>query len=208
MVILIVILAIILLLALLRIGMTVEYSADGVSVMVRVGFVPVRVFPRKEKPEKAEKPKKEKKAKKKKEIPEEKKPGKLQYFLNIVSAAKKPLGRLRRKLLIKYLTIRLTTGGEDPSKTAMMFGAANAAFGTVMPMLDMVFRIRRRDLRAEADFDAVETLIYVKAAISLAVWEAVYIFFAILPLLSVIANKPADKMVKKGEVNNGEASDK
>ena len=208
---LIIIIVIILLLALLRFGVTVEYSADGVSLTARVGPLPIRIFPRKEKPGKAAKVKKEKKAKKKKkkeEKPKEKKPGKLQTFLDLLAAVKKTLGRLRRRLLIKNLTVHLTTGGEDPSKTAMIFGAASAAFGAFTPMLENTFRIRRRDFRASADFDAAEACIYVKAAISLAVWEAVYIFLAILPAILTIAGKSSDKAVGKEVQKNGKTADK
>ena len=177
-----VVLAVIVFLALLRFGISVEYGADGVFVTARAGPIPIRIFPRKAKLEKAKK-KKIKKAKKKKIVHEQKKPGGLKGFLDILSTVKNTLGRLRRRLLIRDLTIRFTAANNDPSKTAMTYGAANAAFGVILPALEKVFRIKRRDLRAYANFYDAAPSIYVKASVSLAVWEAVYIALALLPLI-------------------------
>ena len=211
-----IVLAIIILIALLRFGVSAEYSADGVSVAARIGLVSLRVFPRKIKPKKEEKKearkkvkkaKKEKKKreKKKKEKPGEKKPGGLKEYLNMLPAVKKTLGRLRRRLLVKNLTIHLVFADKDPFKTAMAFGASNVAFGTVLPVLESVFRIKRRDLRASADFKTTEPSIYINAAISMAVWEAFYIVFAILP---IFLKKGTEKTTGKDVSSNGEKTDK
>ena len=195
----------------LRFGVSAEYSADGISVVARVGLFSLRVFPVKADPKKVEKrkarkkAKKEKKEKKKKEKPDKKKPGGLKVYLNMLPAIKKTLGRVRRRLLIKNLTVQLVFADEDPSKTAIAFGAANAAFGTVLPLLESAFRIKKRDLRASADFEATEPTIYIKASISLAVWETFYIVFAILPIL---LKKNTEKTTGKDEKTNGEAPDK
>ena len=212
-----VLLAVIIIIALLRIGVRVEYGANGFTASARIGPVSMRVFPRKvETPEKAEKKKKQreakkakkaikaKRAKKAKKEPEKEKPGAFKIFLDMIPVAKKTLGRLRRRLLIKNLTIRFTAGGEDPSKTGLTFGAANAAFNTIMPALETVFRIRRRRLSAAADFSADRPEIYVKAIISLAVWEIVYIAFAILPAVGIISGKTS----RKDELSHGKAADK
>ena len=206
-------LAVIIGLGLLRFGVSAEYGADGVSVSAHVGFLSVHVFPRKakleieEKKKKAKKkPKKEKGKKKKKDKKEAKKPGGLQGLLDILKAVKKALNRLRRRLLIKELTIHFISAGDDPSKTAMMFGAANAAAELVVPALEKAFRIKRRDFRAAADFCAKEPCIYVKASISIAVWEVVYIACALLPL--ILANmKKNKKSNRKDVLKDGETPD-
>ena len=167
------------LIALLRVGVAAEYSREGVSVAVKVGFVKIRILPRKEKPKKPKKPKKVKKPKKpkkpKKEPEEEKKPGGLKKFLDMWPAIKTALGRLRRRLLIKKLAIHYTAAGDDPFTTALSYGASNAVFGVITPVLEKNFRIKRRDFRTDADFEATEPLIFVHAAISIAVWEIIYI---------------------------------
>jgi hypothetical protein len=197
MIVLAVILAFLLMLALLRFGVNVEYGGDSVTVSALAGPLTMRVYPVKELTEKqAEKAarkakkaaaKRRRKKEKEKEKPKEEKPamkpGSLKLVFKAVSAVTKALKRLRRRLLIKKLTIYYTAGGKDPTKTAMAFGASNAVFGTLLPLFDSAFRVRERDLQAAADFDAEESGVYVNAEVSLAVWEAVYIGFAFVPVL-------------------------
>ena len=205
MIVLAIVIAVIMLIALLRLGLSVVYSEGGVSLTLMVGPVPLRLLPKKEKREKQiikGLRKKEKKAKKKAAKPKAEKPGGLKGWLDTVQTYSKGLGRLRRKLLIKKLTVRFVSAGADPSKTALMFGASSAAIGAGVPLLEKSFRIRRRDIRASADFDALQPSIYVKAAISLAVWEAVYVIIAILPLFTKGIN------VGKDEKKDGKTSDK
>ena len=207
-----IILAVLIILALLRFGVSAEYSEDGPVVTARVGLLSITVYPRKEKRKKGkqkedavsrkEKKKAKKKTKKKEEEPKEKKAGGLQYFLVILSSIKTSMGRLRRRLLIKRLTIHIITANDDPSKAAMMFGGAYAAFGAITPVLEKHFRIKRRDFQAAADFSAEKPLIYVNAAISLAVWELVYIAAAILPILTKRPKSSAEKSDRKHEENN------
>ena len=173
--------AIIILIALLRFGAAAVYNANGIIVTVKAGPFSFRAYPREKKPEDAEKKAlKEKKAKKK---PEEKKPGGLKTFRDMMPAIKKSLGRLKRRMLVKNLTIRYIAAGEDAAKTALSYGAANAVFSAVAALLDDNFRIKNRDFQAFADFQATEQRIYIEASLSLAVWEAVYITFAFVPVL-------------------------
>ena len=214
MIILAIILIVIILIALLRLGVSAEYSAGGMSVVVRAGPLALSVFPRKMKwkPEgkKKKRPKKPKKKKEKKAKPEAKKPGAFKTFLDILSAASKSLSRLRRRLLIKELTIHFIAAGDDPAKAAIGFGASNAVFGMVVPVLEKAFRIKRCDLRSSADFDATEAYIYLKASISLAVWEAIYIASAFLPVIMANIRKqnPKEKSIRKDGQKDGEAPDK
>jgi len=220
---------ILILLALLRFGVSVEYCADGFTVAAKAGPLRLRLFPRKERAgdsekkaarkarraEKraAKKARKEakRKTKKRKKIKdgaegklEKRKLGTPGTILELLPLIKKALGRLRRKLLIKRLTIRYTAAFDDPSKTAQLYGAANAAIGVIVPVLENSFRIRRRDFRAAADFSDTHQSIYINAAISLAVWEAVYIIIALLP--AIVGTK--EKNNQKGGQMNGKESDK
>jgi len=199
-----IIVAVIILIALLRVGVSVEYSGDGVSVKARMGPIRVRVFPAREvspeiAAERAAKKaikkvaKKEAKKKRKREAP--KKPGTAKQFLEMLPSVKTVLSRLRRRLLIKKLTIHYTAAGDDPYNTAMLFGAANVVFETVVPMLEKSFRIRRRDLRADVNFELDAPVIYAKAVISLAVWEAIYIVLPIAKGLAKSKTKTARKNV-------------
>jgi len=198
--------SILILLALLRFGFIAEYSEAGFEMWVKAGFLRIRL---------KEKEKKKKPKKKKEKKPGKKGPGSLSAFLDILGAVKKALGRLRRKLLIKQLTLYYTSASDDPSKTALQFGTANAVFGAIIPVLERYFRIKRRDLRAAADFDAKENGIYAKIVVSIAVWEVIYIVFALFPIITAMAKSRPD--IKSDKINksdrkevqgNGKSTDK
>jgi len=195
---LIVILAL-LIIALLRFGIWVEYSSEGVIAKVYVGPIYVTIYPEKEDtPEQAEKKeqkkalkkaKKEAKKEKDKDKPPFKMPGGLKGFLALIPPIKNMLGRIKRRILIKELTIHFVAAGSDAYKTAMTYGAANAALGTLSPLLDKHFRIKHRDFSTDVDFISTEQKIYVNAAISLAVWEAVYIVLALFPIVKIFLKR-------------------
>ena len=214
-----IVIVVLVLLALLRIGVTVVYSADGLILVAHAGFISVRIMPRvtkwekrekknekkrQKKEKKAEKSKRAKKEKRKKEEAPEEKPGGLKGFAETVSIVKNTLGRLRRRLLIKELTIHFTASSDDPTKAIKTFGVVNAAISVLVPLLERVFRIKRRDIRAAADFSVSEPSVYAKASISLAIWEVIYIALAILPLIMKTLSKNTNR---KGGQDNGKSSD-
>ena len=201
---LIIIFAIILLIALLRFGVGVVYGEDGLRVTARVGLFSLRVYPRKERPPKkrrerrlkAERKKKIKKKVIKEKEPTEEKPGPADTFSDLLSAVGKVLGRVRRRLLIKRLYLHYVSAGDDPMKTALMFGRVSAVYSGLLPAIESGFRIRRRELTASADFESTKPRVYANAAISIAVWESLYIFFAILPLIAIIKRKQGKEKKK------------
>jgi len=211
---------ILIILALLRFGVSVEYSESGLIVMVRAGPLSIQVLPAKDKPvsekkeakRKARKEEKDRKKAEKKAEKEagkdqdEKKPGALSTVLEILPAVKTMLSRVRRRLLIKRLIVYYSIANDDPYKTAITFGAANAAIGTLAPFLENNFRIKKRDFMAVANFYDTQQTIYINAAISLAVWEAFYIAFAILPAGIRILKKTKGATDRKDGHENGRKS--
>ncbi|MCL2365691.1 MAG: DUF2953 domain-containing protein [Oscillospiraceae bacterium] len=207
-----IIIAILLIIALLRFGVHVEYSSEGVVVKIFAGIFSFRVYPQKEDtPEQAQKnarkkAKKEAASQKKKDKPPFKMPGGLKGFLDLIPPLRNMLRRVKRRILIKELTVYCTFAGTDASQTAITYGMANAVMGTLAPVLDHHFRIRHRDFQTGVDFTSSERKIYVSAAISLAVWESIYIIVALLPMLRIFFKR--DKTQKdtiKQTVNNEHA---
>ena len=191
MLVLAIVVGVLILIALLRFGVAAVYGEDGLLVKAKVGPISIKAYPRKEKAEKKKKGKRKDKKKgraRKAKKPEEEKPGAIEGFFTLLSAIRKVLGRVRRRLLIKKLFIHYVSASDDPVKTALMFGGSSAALDGILPMLEQNFRIRKRELRTSADFESSKPRIYVNAAVSIAVWEAVYIFFAILPVIAAIKN--------------------
>ena len=195
---LVIIVAVLVLIALLRFGLIAEYNDEGFKLWAKIGFVKFELI-------KDSEEKRKKKKDKKKVSSVNIKPGSLSDFMIILKSIKNMLGRVKRRLLIRYLTLYYVSAGDDPANTALMFGASHAAFNTIMPVLERIFRIKRRDLRASYDFESKEQKIYVKAAVSLAVWEAFYIISALFPVIKTIfKSKPSQEKDKNRKDGHGD----
>jgi len=178
-----IVISVLILIMFLRFGVIVEYSDEGFNAWLKAGFLKFKLTGG-EKKKKKEKPKKKKKDKeKKKRGIGEMIPGILSEFMSTLKAVLNMMKRLKRRLLIKQLTLYYVSANEDPSKTALQFGAANAVFGTITGGLDKHFRVKKLDLRTGFDFLSAQQKIYAKAILTLAVWEVLYVTFALFPVI-------------------------
>ena len=156
-------LGIVVLLAVLPLGVRIRYDCDGIAVTVLAGPVRILVFPR---PKKEKKKKEKPKPEKKKTAPSEKEPpkkekagGSLTDFLPLVKLALELLNDFRRKLRVDNLRLKLVLAGDDPCDLAVNYGRAWAALGNLLPRLERVLVIRKRDLNVECDFTADSTVV-------------------------------------------------
>ncbi len=162
---------VLLVLAILPLGVHVRYNDAGFLLRVIAGPVKITVFPRKKKPKKQKTKQKKQKAGKRQEstdsgdtppqppkpVPEPKeKGGSLTRFLPLVKLGLKFLGDFRRKLRVDNLFLRLILAGDDPCDLAVNYGWAWAAVGNLMPQLERLFVIKKRDIQVECDFTAEE----------------------------------------------------
>ena len=207
-------LGILFLLAILPLGVSVRYDEDGPLVKVIAGPIRIRVFPlpKKEKKEKTEKkkekapksgkadtqppaeednlpkppqPPKPEKAKKSKE----EKGGSITDFLPFVKLGLDFLGDFRRKLRLNDLYLRLIMASSDPCDLAVNYGRAWAALGNLMPTLERLFVIKKRDVEVACDFTASQTLVIARLDISITLGRllslaAVYGFRALKEFLN------------------------
>ena len=162
--------AVVLLLAILPLGVFVSYDEDGVLVKIVAGPVKITLFPRPKKGKKSEKKSKKKTSaspaeqlpkppQPPKQIPEKKKGGSWTDFLPLVQVALDFLGSFRRKLRIDQLELKLTMAGDDPCDLAVNYGRAWAAVGNLMPQLERLFVIKKRNIEVACDFTASQTLV-------------------------------------------------
>ena len=156
-------LGLVVLLAVLPLGVRIRYDCDGIAVTVLAGPVRILVFPR---PKKEKKKKEKPKPEKKKTAPSEKEPpkkekagGSLTDFLPLVKLALELLNCFRRKLRVDNLRLKLVLAGDDPCDLAVNYGRAWAALGNLLPRLERVLVIRKRDLNVECDFTADSTVV-------------------------------------------------
>ena len=165
------------LLAILPLGASVLYDAEGPRVRVVAGPLKIQVFPLKKKPKKQKsgkaKPKKEAKPKKKKEPAEgaaapapEKKPapkfdngGSWTDFLPLVRVALDLLNDLRLKLRVDHLKLHMTMAADDPCDLAINYGRMNASLAGLIAQLERFLVIKKRDVHVDCDFAAAETVI-------------------------------------------------
>ena len=164
-------LAVLLLLGCLPLGASVIYDEGGPIANLLLGVLRISLYPGKKK-EKAEpapnkQEKTEKPPKEKAEEAKEKKGGNLTDFLPLVKVATDFLGDFRKKLRIKRLELLLCMAGGDPCDLAINYGRAWAAVGNLMPQLERLFVIKKRDVQVCCDFTQPQTTIYVRADITI-----------------------------------------
>lgn len=174
-------LGILVLLAVLPLGVRVRYDEDGVRLDVKAGLLKILILPAKKKPAgKAEKKKPVKETKaasstppatgsKSAAKPEEKpkKGGSVLDFLPLVRVALNLLNDFRRKLRVERLELKIILAGGDPAKLAINYGRTWAAVGNLMPQLERILVIKKRDINIECDFTAPETLITARVDVTI-----------------------------------------
>ena len=182
-------LGIIVLLAIMPLGVSACYNADGLLVRLILGPVRLQLIPGKKKANKKEKPKKQKKPKqtdpqptptkaepKKKEKSSEK-GGSVLDFLPLVKLAFELLADFKRKLRVNRLELKVTLAGGDPCDLAVNYGRAWAALGNLEPQLDRFFVIKKRDMQVQCDFEAEKTLILARLDLTITLGRILHIVF-------------------------------
>lgn len=180
-------LGIVLGIAVLPVGVRIRYNEDGLLVKVIAGPLKITVFPlpkreKKKKPQKKasskekqsaeetnlpkppQPPKPQKEAK-----PAEKVGGSILDFLPLVRTALDFLGDFRRKLRLDDLYLRLILAGDDPCDLAVNYGRTWAAVGNLLPQLERLFVIKKRDIEVECDFTASETLVIARLELTITI---------------------------------------
>lgn len=161
------------LLAVMPLGVRIRYNSDGFLLKVILGPLKLTVFPRPKKEKKKGEKREEKKAPEKKQeenLPKPPQPpkeepsgekketgGSLTDFLPLVKVVLDFLGDFRRKLRLDDLYLRFVLASSDPCDLAINYGKTWAAVGNLMPVLEKLFVIKKRDVEVECDFTASET---------------------------------------------------
>ena len=198
--------AILLALAVLPLGVRIRYNDAGFVLKVIAGPLKITVFPRKKKPKKQKVKQKKKKvagtsepavsgekpAQPPNAQPEKKeKGGSLTKFLPLVKLGLKFLGDFRRKLRLDNLYLRLILAGDDPCDLAVNYGRIWAAVGNLMPQLERLFVIKKRDIQVECDFTVAETTVVAHLDISITLGRllALVIIYGVRILFELLSMK-------------------
>lgn len=178
---LLILLALILLVAFLRIGAEAGYDETGPWLTAFIGPKALRLYPADREKAARKAAKKEEKARKKaakepeKETEKGKKPdsqgGTLSLVWDLLPAIGEAVGSFRRKVRVDALVMDLTWGEEDPADAAIHYGWAWAATETLLSFLEANFVVKHRDIALHLDYQREEPLLYVRGKLSLTVGQ-------------------------------------
>lgn len=199
-----IVLGVLFLLAILPLGGAVRYDGGGARAYLVLGPIKLLLYPRKAKESKP-KNKKEKKPK----IAREKAPepqskekesagGSVKKFIPFVKLGLSFLNELRWKLRVNRLDLKVVLAAEDPADLALTYAKANAALGSLWPLLEQSLRIRKRNVSVQCDFEAEQTLVFanVKITITLGRTLALAVKYGIRALIQFMKQKKQEKAVQ------------
>lgn len=144
-------------------GATLQYDSDGIIVKIIAAFFRFQIYPLNRKGKSAAQSTKPAPAPAKQAAskgaakPAPKAGGSLKDFFPFIRIGMQFLNSFRQKLRVNLLQLRIILAGDDPCDLAVNYGRAWAAVGTLMPQLERVFVIGKRDIEVECDFIETET---------------------------------------------------
>ena len=209
-------LGILLLLGILPLGVSAVYDEGGPLVRIIAGPFRFKVFPTAKNKKKKDK-KKDKRAKekdkgksdktsgKKSQTKPKKKGGPITDFLPLVRVVLDFLYGIRKKLRVKKLELKVIMAADDPCDLAVNYGKAWTAVGNLMPALERVFVIGKRDIEVECDFTADKTRVFADLDITITLGRLLslvgpLVYHAVIELFKIIKKR------KGGAVNEPKSS--
>lgn len=166
------ILLILLLILQLRLRVLAEFGAQGTLVRVGIGSLRFTVYPMREK---QAKPKRNRRVKNQKAQPKDEKEMKgmsLSLFREILDLASESFRGVQSRLQIDYLFLRLDWGLEDPADAAVYYGYANAVLSGLLALLEVIFKVKKKDAEIRLDYTLEKPKVYAKCSCSLRVRQA------------------------------------
>ena len=167
-------LAVVLAIGLLPLGVRIVYGESGLQLSVLAGPMkfPINLEKKQKEPKKKEaKPAESAPAQKTAEKSETSSGGKFTDFLPLLKVLKEFLWDFRRKLRVRKLEMKLIMAGDDPCDLAVNYGKAWAAVGNLMPLLEQLFVIKKRDVQVACDFVGSQTTLYLRVDAVMALWR-------------------------------------
>lgn len=190
-------LAALLALAIMPLGLHARYDENGPFAAFVIGPVRLTIYPLKPKQKKKktpDKPKSDDQQKKKSQG------GNISDFLPLLRLVLDFLSGFRKRLRINHLRFRLILAGGDPCDLALNYGKGWAALGNLMPLLEQVFVIKKRDLEIECDFASEQTTIIAGADITIRLWHLLALAISHGP--GIIKEYFSIMKIRKGGVNS------
>lgn len=186
------------LISLIRVGGLAEYSKDGMEAKVKIGPVRLTVYPMKKRKGKTKKKKGEIVKKEAEEEPPTKPGGGWEQFKRYLPLFADAAGRFKQKIRIDRLCLDFIAAASDPAQAAMEYGYANAAVGMIWPLFENNFKVKERRIRTAVDFQTATPTVYIYAALSLTIGQAVALGLRLMiKLLRITSEIKSEQKVEK-----------
>ena len=161
-------LGILLLLAILPLGVGIQYDESGFHISLAAGPFRIPIAVAKDQDEKPRQPKAQPKGTTGTSGQKQhSQGGNWKDFLPLLSLALDFLGELRRKIRINRLQMELVLAGDDPCDLALSYGKGWALLGDLIPLLENAFVIKKRKIDFRCDFLAEQTKVTASAVITI-----------------------------------------
>lgn len=161
--------AAVLMLAIIPIGVQACYDSGGPRAAFMIGPVRVQLYPKATKKVKSRSNDKQngKSSSGKKKTSG----GSISDFLPLVRLVLDFLSDFRTRLTVDNLRLTLILADADPCDLALNYGKGWAVLGNLMPLLEQVLNIKKRDVEVECDFTADKTTVVAGVDLTLRVWQ-------------------------------------
>ena len=181
------------------IGVRGIYREDNPGIWLLIGPVKYLVFPGKPKEKKPKEKTKSVKGKQTQQTGTKKqRGGSYQNFKPVITTVIELLGHFRRKIRVNHLEMKLILAGGDPSDLAVNYGKAWIAVGNLMPQLERLFVIKKRNVKVECDFAGDKTLVYFRVDATITLGRTIH-------LLSHYGIKVLKELLKLKKLQKGGA---
>ena len=99
----------------------------------------------------------------------QKEAGGWQEYLPLIHTGLDLLRAFRRKLVLRRLECRVVLAGPDPCDLAVNYGRLCAAVAGLMPQIERLFTIRKKDIQIQCDYNATQTRVFFQADLVISV---------------------------------------
>lgn len=177
-------LAVLGILAFLKVGIFVRYDEEGASLKLVVG--PFQIKLRSD--EQREKNVQHKKHTQRSSGAKRARTSKWKLWIKAVlqnwNEIFELIGRILSSPVLDKLSLLVCVGGSDPAACAMTYGRVCGAVSTLLPILEATFSVKEQNIDISCDFDAPKTHIEADASATLRVYEVLILGVSALRLIA------------------------
>lgn len=159
---------------LLPISIRLAYGAAGARVLLGIGPIRIPVFPKNNtrKKERNKSGKSPSKTPSKKTVDQG---GKLSDFLPLLETILELAAELHRRLVVADLCLRIRMAGDDPCDLGIQYGRAWAALGSLIPHLERLFTIKKREIDISCDYTSGQSSVLAHAILRISIGRLLWI---------------------------------